>query len=68
MCPAVNGATCIDSTNIVYGVLCDTQFSGVVITNSGKKFMLEKERRREVVDGEEGVEKRDDTGEFAVLM
>jgi len=72
MCPNLDGKSCIDSLGHVYGVLCDTRFSGVVLTNSGKKLMMEKERRddeasglgSEMVLNEGGVlEKRDFTGE-----
>ena len=66
MCPALNSATCVDGAGVVYGVLCDTQFSGVVITNSGKKFLLEWAGRREVVDEDDELEKRDYTGERAL--
>lgn len=37
MCPSLNGKTCVDSSGLIYGVLCDQRISGVAITSSGKK-------------------------------
>lgn len=45
MCPAANGYSCIDSDDVVYGVLCNTRFSGEVITNSGKRMLMDKSKR-----------------------
>ena len=37
LCPTNDGKECIDEAGVVYGVICNTQLSGVVITTSGKK-------------------------------
>ena len=52
---------------MTYGVLCNTRFSGVVITNSGKKYLLEREEDFKRIAEEEtyaGVKKRDYAGTF----
>ncbi|KAK1810125.1 hypothetical protein LTR12_015521 [Friedmanniomyces endolithicus] len=66
MCPSLNGKDCTDANGDSYGVLCDTRFSGTVITNSGKMKMKEKMRIRGQNMGEEQaeLEKRDYTGTF----
>ncbi|KAK1086414.1 hypothetical protein LTR33_001578 [Friedmanniomyces endolithicus] len=42
MCPALNGKYCVDAGGDKYGILCNIQFSGMVITNSGKKLLMER--------------------------
>ncbi|KAI6914649.1 hypothetical protein KC318_g1864 [Hortaea werneckii] len=73
MCPALNGQTCLDPQRQSYGVLCNTRFSGIVITTSGKKYLMEREEDLERIKLEdmymgtaEGtvVEKRDFQGNF----
>ncbi|TKA68203.1 hypothetical protein B0A55_09373 [Friedmanniomyces simplex] len=66
MCPALNGKSCVDADGDVYGVLCDTRFSGTVITNSGKKEKAKKGRmiRGQSMDAESELDKRDFTGTF----
>lgn len=61
MCPGINGKSCKDSNGDVYGILCDTHFSGIVITASGKK-----ERDASSVEdwGVAAVEERDYAGTF----
>ncbi|TKA28888.1 hypothetical protein B0A50_03299 [Salinomyces thailandicus] len=69
MCPSLEGQTCVDALGQKYGILCRTRFSGIVITTSGKKFLMEREEdfeglmRRDVEEGEEG-EGADGKGEF----
>lgn len=36
MCPDLNEKACKDEMGNSYGVLCDTRFSGIIITTSGK--------------------------------
>ncbi|KAK6382536.1 hypothetical protein LTR65_010507 [Meristemomyces frigidus] len=66
MCPAMSGKTCTDTGGVTYGILCATRFSGIVITNSGKKFLLERDEDFEQIEAEMrgGREKRDYTGTF----
>ncbi|GAB1742741.1 hypothetical protein NU219Hw_g8453t1 [Hortaea werneckii] len=72
MCPALNGQTCLDPQRQSYGVLCNTRFSGIVITTSGKKYLMEREEDLERIKLEEmymaaggtTVEKRDFQGNF----
>lgn len=45
VCPALNGQECQDVAGNKYGILCNTLLSGIVITNSGRKFLRQKERR-----------------------
>ncbi|KAK3053777.1 hypothetical protein LTR09_005057 [Extremus antarcticus] len=45
VCPSQNGKQCIDVFGNVYGILCNTFISGIVITNSGKKFLRHKDKR-----------------------
>ncbi|KAK3626082.1 hypothetical protein LTR22_023298 [Elasticomyces elasticus] len=46
MCPSLNGKYCTDASGDYDGVLCDTRFSGTVITNSGKKMIMACHRGR----------------------
>ncbi|KAK3076055.1 hypothetical protein LTR53_000100 [Teratosphaeriaceae sp. CCFEE 6253] len=39
---ALNGKYCVDAGGDKYGILCNIQFSGMVITNSGKKTLMER--------------------------
>ncbi|RMY43563.1 hypothetical protein D0864_15821, partial [Hortaea werneckii] len=69
MCPDLNGQTCVDAQTQSYGLLCNTRFSGIVITTSGKKYLMEREADLERIKLEEmymgsGVEKRDFQGNF----
>lgn len=67
MCPSQNGGNCVDSQGVSYGILCDTRFSGIVITTSGKKFLLEREEDMKQLEVEEmygAKEKRDYAGTF----
>ena len=67
MCPGLHDETCTDSAGVTYGVLCDTRFSGIVITNSGKKYLMEREEDFKRIAEEEkyaGVKKRDYAGTF----
>lgn len=69
MCPSLNGKSCVDPEGVIYGILCDIQFSGIVITNSGKKFLLERDEDMKQIEREEtygGKEKRDYAGEFNI--
>ena len=43
ICPAHDKQRCVDAEGVVYGVLCNSLLSGIVITNSGK--FLEKNKR-----------------------
>ncbi|KAK4539809.1 hypothetical protein LTR36_010343 [Oleoguttula mirabilis] len=62
----MSGKTCTDTGGVTYGILCATRFSGIVITNSGKKFLLERDEDFEQIEAEMrgGREKRDYTGTF----
>lgn len=62
ICPGLDKQTCVDATGVVYGVLCDTRFSGIEITNSGKA----KEMMMMMVKGRAAgeVEARSYTGSF----
>lgn len=42
LCPGLHGGTCVDSMGNVYGVLCDTRFSGIIIDSTGRKRGKEK--------------------------
>lgn len=42
VCPSNHQGRCVDSEGIEYGVLCNTLFSGIVITNAGKFMGMEK--------------------------
>jgi hypothetical protein len=64
MCPALDAKQCLDAAGITYGVLCDTRFSGIVITNSGKKERMVKKMMEREMEEEMVVEKRDITGTF----
>ncbi|KAK3071362.1 hypothetical protein LTR53_008767 [Teratosphaeriaceae sp. CCFEE 6253] len=60
MCPALDGEYCVDAAGDMYGVLCNTRFSGTVITNSGKLRL----RERDPSDVEEELGKRAYSGTF----
>ncbi|KAK0251460.1 hypothetical protein LTR91_016246 [Friedmanniomyces endolithicus] len=68
MCPSLNGKDCTDANGDSYGVLCDTRFSGTVITNSGKARLRMRGQGAVVGAAEEveegGLGKRDFTGSF----
>ncbi|KAI7470110.1 hypothetical protein KC357_g6228 [Hortaea werneckii] len=53
MCPDLNGQTCVDVQTQSYGILCNTRFSGIVITTSGKKYLMEREEDLERIKLEE---------------
>ncbi|KAK5109456.1 hypothetical protein LTR62_007016 [Meristemomyces frigidus] len=63
--PGLNGQTCLDASGVEYGIICNTQFYGTVITNSGKVRLL---RGREDLWEEEAMggagRKRDYAGFF----
>ncbi|KAK5166159.1 uncharacterized protein LTR77_008420 [Saxophila tyrrhenica] len=46
LCPSQNGQECVDAAGNVYGILCNTYISGIVITNSGRKFLRPKKEKR----------------------
>ena len=50
----------------MYGVLCNTQLSGIVITTSGKKYLMERAEDLERIKREETytLEKREFSGNF----
>ncbi|KAK5125495.1 hypothetical protein LTR85_000606 [Meristemomyces frigidus] len=62
----MSGQSCTDSEGVTYGIICDTRFSGIVITNSGKKFLLERDEDLKYIEAEMHAEKekRDFTGTF----
>ena len=41
-CPSDDSGRCVDLEDVVYGILCNTRFSGTVITTSGKLAVKEK--------------------------
>ena len=45
MCPAINGGKCVDADGMIYGIICDTFFSGLQIVDSGKMMLMERTRR-----------------------
>jgi len=36
ICPQYDGETCTDAEGVIYGVLCRTRLSGIIIVDSGK--------------------------------
>ena len=67
LCPNLDKSSCMDTAGVTYNILCNTRFSGVVITNSGRKYLLEREEDLMRIAQEEtyaGKEKRDYTGTF----